>query len=58
MQMEMLGSFLAKSVITSISKEELGEAQYAQVSEAYLAFFGVIVYWLKFGFTLQKRCSI
>ena len=56
--MEMLGSFLAKSVITAIPKEELGEAQYAQVCEAYLAFFGMIVYWLKFGFTLQKRCSI
>ena len=54
-EIEMLGLFLVKSLITTIPKEE--DNQYDIISEAYMAFFGTIVYWLKFGFEQQKRRS-
>ena len=56
--MELLGLLLVKSLLKPIPKEEVGDKEYGQISEAYLVFFRVIVYWLKFGFELQKRCSV
>ena len=47
-----------QSLLKTIPKEEVGDDKYAQINEAYMSFFGVIVYWLKFGFERQKKCCI
>lgn len=56
--MEILGLLLAKSLLKAIPKDEVGEAKYEKINEAYLVYFKVIVYWLQFGYNFQKRCNI
>ena len=39
----------------TIPKEEVGDSEYDEINEAYIAFFKIIVYWLKFGFNYEAK---
>ena len=56
--MELLGLQMAKSLLSVIPKQEVGEEKYVKISEAYLQFFKHIVYWLEFGYSLETKCSL
>ena len=54
----MLGSLMAKSLLTFIPPKTVGEEEYEEISQAFYSFFKVIVYWLNFGLNQQKRGSL
>ena len=54
-QMEILALLLVKSLMKTIPKEEVGDSEYDEINEAYIAFFKIIVYWLKFGFNYEAK---
>ena len=57
-QIELLGLLMAKSLLTFVPIQEVGEEKYEDISQAFFSFFKVIVYWLKFGLNQQKRGSL
>ena len=57
-QVELLGSLMAKSLLTFIPTKEVGNEEYEEICQAFYSFFKVIVYWLNFGLNQQKRGSL
>ena len=57
-QVELLGLMMAKSLLTFIPIENVGDDKFEDIAQAFFSFFEVIVYWLKFGLNQQKRLSL
>ena len=57
-QVELLGLLMAKSLLTFIPIDKVGDQKFEDITHAFFSFFKVIVYWLKFGLNQQKRLSL
>ena len=57
-QVELLGLLMAKSLLTFIPIDKVGEEKHKDITHAFYSFFKVIVYWLKFGLNHEKQGSL
>ena len=52
---EILGVMIVKSIMGAVPVDDIGEEMYNKINKAFDAFFNLIVYWLKHGYTYEKN---
>ena len=53
--MEMLGVLIVKSLMKAVPIDETGAEHHDEIYNAFFVFFKLIVYWLQFGYSYEKR---
>ena len=56
--MELLGVLIVRSLLKALPKDEIDPGKYVEIHQAFIAFFGLMIYWLQFGYKYQSKYTV